>query len=213
MFFPKLRVTFERYKYNKAYNIYVSNIGNLYDRDKKLLQKFSFSGYQRVNVNGKFLLVHRVVAETWLKCFTPDCTVDHLDGNGKNNAVSNLQCVSEAENLRRAMSNNPPELQREKDKKAPPESIKGRRKFIEEKREKIFTAITTAPAFNGDEIIKYDGEEKSVLTILRTLKDVDKCSPCDIKGVYDLIVKLPTAKQCQKYGHIFVKPNPKKEGI
>ena len=49
------------------------------------------SGYFQVSLKGKFLCVHRLVAEAFLP--NPDGLpeADHLDRNKSNNAVSNLQ--------------------------------------------------------------------------------------------------------------------------
>ena len=46
-------------------------------------------------------LVHRLVAETWLKEWNPELTVDHIDNNPLNNDVSNLQMMTLRENYRK----------------------------------------------------------------------------------------------------------------
>lgn len=59
-------------------------------------------GYYSVSFSGKHLLVHRLVAETFLP--PPDVmfaksTVNHKDGNKTNNNVSNLEWASHKENM------------------------------------------------------------------------------------------------------------------
>lgn len=51
-------------------------------------------GYCRVRHNGKVYLVHRLVAETFLPNPLDLPTVDHIDRNPSNNAVSNLRWAS-----------------------------------------------------------------------------------------------------------------------
>ena len=66
------------------------------------------SGYYRVNVNGQYYYVHRLVAATFLgpppsnSCWQ----VNHLDLDRCNNHVSNLQYVTQAENARHAWAAN-----------------------------------------------------------------------------------------------------------
>lgn len=50
----------------------------------------------------KNVLVHRVVAEAFLDNFSPALTVDHLDCNKTNNHYSNLEAVTNRENLLRS---------------------------------------------------------------------------------------------------------------
>lgn len=61
------------------------------------------TGYKRVIVNKKMVLVHRLVAELFLG--KSDLTIDHIDGNKLNNAVSNLEYVTRKENLSRGWKN------------------------------------------------------------------------------------------------------------
>jgi hypothetical protein len=63
------------------------------------------TGYFSVSFSGKHLLVHRLVAEVFLP--PPDAvfaknTVNHKDGNKRNNVVSNLEWASYKENTAHA---------------------------------------------------------------------------------------------------------------
>jgi len=63
------------------------------DTDKK--------GYNRVNVDKKMVYRHRLIAFCFIGDFdidNPDEKVDHIDGNGLNNAVDNLRTCSQEGN-------------------------------------------------------------------------------------------------------------------
>ena len=102
-----IHFSIERWKWNADFGIYVSNKGRFRTRDKKELPiKIGNGGYCYVHCSGtvnKYRLAHRVVMLTWRP--TDDAenlTVDHLDHNKRNNSVSNLEWVTQEENLRRA---------------------------------------------------------------------------------------------------------------
>lgn len=48
--------------------------------------------------------ISRLVAETFLEEFTPECKVLHLDNNPLNNIVSNLKCGTQKENIQQCIS-------------------------------------------------------------------------------------------------------------
>ena len=101
---PKINLIFERWKWNKDYRVYVSNLGHFKDEHKRLLPlKVSSSGYCHVETYTGLRLAHRLVMLTW--CPIPDAenlTVDHLDHNKRNNALFNLEWVTKKENEHRA---------------------------------------------------------------------------------------------------------------
>lgn len=99
---PKIHIEIERWKYNKEFNCWVSNMGNIKDRNKRLIKIFidDKNGYSKVIINNKVKNLHRIVLETWNG--KSNLTIDHLDHNKRNNKLSNLEYVSEEENLKRA---------------------------------------------------------------------------------------------------------------
>lgn len=101
---PKIKITIERWKFNKELNLYVSNQGRVRDTRKRIIEPYiGHDGYQRIFFEGHTKGLHRLVMLTWCPIENPETmTVDHLDSNKRNNAVSNLQWVTETENKRRA---------------------------------------------------------------------------------------------------------------
>ena len=104
---PTIRLNIERWKYNSTFELYVSNMGHVKNKSKAdVAPKIMQNGYVVVYVYGSlncYMLLHRVVMLTWKP--TPEAemlTVDHLDHNKRNNALSNLEWVTKEENLRRA---------------------------------------------------------------------------------------------------------------
>lgn len=105
--FPTIKFNIERWKYNPTFELYVSNMGHIRNKSKAdIAPKIMENGYVVVYVYGSlncYMLLHRVVMLTWKP--TPEAenlTVDHLDHNKRNNALSNLEWVTKQENLRRA---------------------------------------------------------------------------------------------------------------
>lgn len=102
MIFPNLKI--ERWKWNKEYRVYVSTFGHFKDEYKRPLPiKVNSSGYCLINTYYGHQLAHRIVMKTWCPTGNMDnLTVDHLDHNKRNNAITNLEWVTLKENLQRA---------------------------------------------------------------------------------------------------------------
>lgn len=105
--FPTIKLNIERWKYNSTFELYVSNMGHVKNKSKAdVAPKIMQNGYVVIYVGGSnphWILLHRLVMLTWKP--TPeaeDLTVDHLDHNKRNNALSNLEWVTREENERRA---------------------------------------------------------------------------------------------------------------
>ena len=101
---PTFNFNIERWKWNKEYRIYVSNMGHFRDEHKRLIQiKIAKGGYVSIKTAVGMKYAHRLVMLTWRPIpNAEDLTVDHLDHNKRNNSVANLEWVSKAENQRRA---------------------------------------------------------------------------------------------------------------
>lgn len=102
---PKLLLNIERWKWNDDFRVYVSNMGHFKNEYKKPLSAFidKKNGYCKIKTSCGLKAAHRLVMLTWYPIpNAEDLTVDHLDHNKRNNALSNLEWVTEIENKRRA---------------------------------------------------------------------------------------------------------------
>lgn len=82
-------------------NYQVSNFGNVksFARGRpKLLKQSYHKDYMVVSLNGKYKVVHRLVAEAFIPNTNNLALVDHKDGDRKNNNFKNLRWVSFSEN-------------------------------------------------------------------------------------------------------------------
>ena len=110
--FPRIHIEIERWRFNKNYKIFVSNLGNFKDKSKETIKpKVQRNGYLMIpvcnNKKGivKYIPAHRIVMETWCpkaEMWKEKLTVDHLDHNKRNNKVRNLEWVTAKENYARA---------------------------------------------------------------------------------------------------------------
>lgn len=74
-------------------------------RSKKFLKPgIRNKNYLGIKLQGKNFLIHRLVASAYIP--NPDNleTVDHIDGNVKNNCVNNLQWMSNENNVKKSLS-------------------------------------------------------------------------------------------------------------
>lgn len=126
----------ERWKYNKTYQVWVSNQGRFRNKSKADLPvNIGKGGYCYIKVECStchYMLAHRLVMLTWRP--TPDAenlTVDHLDHNKRNNSLSNLEWVSQTENLERAKDDYVQVISKEAFNQLVEEAIKKRLRSIE----------------------------------------------------------------------------------
>lgn len=99
-----IHLTFERWKYNKEYNVYVSTLGNVKDAQKVPIRpKVTSAGYMSINVGIRTIYLHRLVMETFKG--HSNLTIDHIDSNKRNNSLKNLEYVTQEVNLQRAQAN------------------------------------------------------------------------------------------------------------
>lgn len=94
----------------------VSNKGRVKTKDGQLAKLSDNKGYKYAKINGKSFPVHRLVATYFLQKefeikqqenLGVKLMIDHIDGDKSNNDVSNLEWVTQSENVNRALENNP----------------------------------------------------------------------------------------------------------
>lgn len=203
--FPTIKINIERWKYNPTFELYVSNMGHIRNKSKAdIAPKVMENGYMVVFVNGSingYMLLHRVVMLTWKP--TPEAerlTVDHKDHNKRNNALSNLEWVTQKENVRRANRDylRKATLSGEKvviTKKEHPNKKKD--KPIKKEiigiviRGKVFDNVTMPPVF----IERDDGE--ALLEFCTPY--IGKVNNFTVKGLNEIIKDIYSGKNCNGY--------------
>ncbi len=83
----------------------VSSHGRVMSSTGKILKIDSNSAYPRLTIDGKACAVHKMEAEAFYGPKPEGCVVDHIDGNKRNNILSNLEYVSKSKNSQRAWDN------------------------------------------------------------------------------------------------------------
>jgi hypothetical protein len=80
---------------------------------RELTQRINAYGYVMVDLCGRSLQLHRLIAETLIENPNNLECVDHIDGNKLNNNPSNLQWITRGDNVRKSQSmgkwGNPPQ--------------------------------------------------------------------------------------------------------
>lgn len=101
---PRFIFKVERWKWNKEYRVYVSNLGNFKNEHKQSLPfLINQSGYIIIKTENGYKLAHRLVMLTF--CPIPnaeDLTVDHKNHNKRDNSLDNLEWVTYEINQNRA---------------------------------------------------------------------------------------------------------------
>lgn len=105
MILPRLKMNIERWKFSKEYGVYVSTLGNLKDRRKRLIPiKIDKKGYCVIRTEVGYVSVHRLVMKTWKPAPNMETlTIDHLNHNKRDNSLENLEWVTHQINLERAI--------------------------------------------------------------------------------------------------------------
>ena len=105
MILPRLKMNVERWKFSKEYGVYVSTLGNLKDRRKRIIPiKIDKKGYCVIRTEVGYVSVHRLVMKTWKPAPNMETlTIDHLNHNKRDNCLNNLEWVTHQINLERAI--------------------------------------------------------------------------------------------------------------
>lgn len=199
--FPTIKLNIERWKYNPTFELYVSNMGHIRNKSKAdIAPKIMQNGYVVVYVYGslnKYMLLHRVVMLTWKP--TPEAemlTVDHLDHNKRNNALSNLEWVTEEENIRRS-----------KEDYLVNSSLVGNDVIVTEKKKEPTKKALVASDITGVGIRK-EGSQNTLTVFHKNYKKevVDFCNPLigtinnfSTKNVRKILEDIFSGKNCVGY--------------
>ena len=94
--FPNIHISFERWKKNEEYGVYVSTLGRIrLIQNKEFLNiRINDDGYCVVFTNKGPQYVHRLVAYTWLGGKRNEkYSVDHINSNKRDNSIKNLRWI------------------------------------------------------------------------------------------------------------------------
>lgn len=80
----------------------VDEVGNVFNRKtgRKLSQQVCRKGYFSVKLQGKRFKTHRLILASFHGEIPKAMTVNHIDGNKKNNSISNLEWLTNSQNIK-----------------------------------------------------------------------------------------------------------------
>lgn len=81
---------------------YASKEGIILNHTGRIIEGSERNGYLRVNLADGHYSKHRLIWETFNGEIPEGMVIDHIDGNRKNNNISNLRLVSQADNMKNA---------------------------------------------------------------------------------------------------------------
>lgn len=88
--------------YPNRYNGYKGHWKKQYMRNKHIRSDGSIARYSFVSLGRKTHMIHRLVAKTYLDTCSDKCQINHKDGDGTNNHISNLEWCNNYENFTHA---------------------------------------------------------------------------------------------------------------
>ena len=109
-----MKILITKCKYNLKFNYYITDDGKVWsERTQKFLSfQYDKNGYVKVQMRSTDNKSHRYsVHRLVLENFKPvenmeNLQVNHIDGNKKNNNLTNLEWTTSEENIRHAIDNN-----------------------------------------------------------------------------------------------------------
>ena len=188
---PILKISFERWKFNEEYQVWVSTYGRIRNKDKSDYEIKTGEGYcwyyskeRREQKKDYIIPIHRLVMLTWRPINTTKrMTVDHLDHNKRNNHISNLAWITPEENVKKGLDDsivfntefgNIPHTEF----RALKEQKKQQNIAMQTKKTKpiIQNLLVTVTGSNWPNAsfssIKFDGTESAIITTSKTLENV-----------------------------------------
>ena len=89
----------EEYRIIEGFEKYsISDLGNVRNnKTARILKQATNMRYRQINIRGKTLYVHRLIALAFIPNIENKPTVDHIDKNESNNNVSNLRWANMSE--------------------------------------------------------------------------------------------------------------------
>lgn len=70
----------------------------------KMLKPYMSNGYLSVNLGGKAMYIHRLIAAAFIGPIPDEMQINHRDGNKLNNCITNLEIVTHQENAIHAVA-------------------------------------------------------------------------------------------------------------
>lgn len=89
-------------------DFHVSNTGKVKNIKRNRIKYIAVDGrgYCSVIISKKGYTVHRLVARAFLPNYSDELVVNHIDGNKSNNHLSNLECVTQSQNIQHSYAIN-----------------------------------------------------------------------------------------------------------
>lgn len=186
---PILKISFERWRFNKEYEVYVSTYGRIRNKDKSDYEIKTGEGYcwyyseeRRKQKKDYLIPIHRLVMLTWRPIKTTErMTVDHKDHNKRNNHLSNLAWLTPKENVQKGLEDSivfntefgnipEPEFRRLKEEKKQKNATSQTKKSKSVTKSLLVTIIGDNWPNASFSSIKFDKTDSAIIATSRTLE-------------------------------------------